>query len=160
MSELGWRPDARAQGYSDDSITLALKALSDSKPGAGYDYDYIKALALAGSYDTGGYTGQWGPEGRLALLHQKELVLNDSDTSNFLAATGILRDISKLIDLESIANRLVGVSNIWTGSLGGTNTLEQIVQIEAHFPHATDRNEIDEAFSNLLNTASQYANRK
>ena len=28
------------------------------------------------SLDTGGYTGAWGPNGRLALLHQKELVLN------------------------------------------------------------------------------------
>jgi hypothetical protein len=33
---------------------------------------------------TGGYTGSWGPEGRVAMLHEKELVLNASDTSNFL----------------------------------------------------------------------------
>ena len=28
------------------------------------------------AYDTGGYTGAFGPEGRLAMLHEKELVLN------------------------------------------------------------------------------------
>jgi len=31
-------------------------------------------------FNTGGYTGVWGPEGKLALLHEKELVLNASDT--------------------------------------------------------------------------------
>jgi hypothetical protein len=25
---------------------------------------------------TGGYTGEWGPEGKLAILHEKEIVLN------------------------------------------------------------------------------------
>jgi hypothetical protein len=73
---------------------LALKALNDSKPGGGYDYYYQKALELAKSYDTGGYTGKWGPDGRMAVLHEKELVLNKEDTENFLTATSILREIS------------------------------------------------------------------
>jgi hypothetical protein len=30
--------------------------------------------------DTGGYTGDWGPDGKIAMLHQKELVLNAEDT--------------------------------------------------------------------------------
>jgi hypothetical protein len=38
--------------------------------------------------------------------------------------------------------------------------LEQNVHIEASFPNVQDRNEIEEAFNNLINTASQYANRK
>lgn len=41
-----------------------------------------------------------------------------------------------------------------------TQTLEQQVTIEAHFPNASDRNEIEEAFGNLINLASQYVNRK
>jgi hypothetical protein len=45
-------------------------------------------------FDTGGYTGAWGPEGRLAMLHQKEIVLNAHDTENLLIAVGIVRDIS------------------------------------------------------------------
>ena len=36
------------------------------------------------SFDTGGYTGVWGPEGRLAMLHQKELVLNQPIFKNIL----------------------------------------------------------------------------
>jgi hypothetical protein len=39
------------------------------------------------SLDTGGYTGNWGSEGRLAMLHQKEIVLNARDTENMLAMT-------------------------------------------------------------------------
>ena len=57
----------------------------------------LKGFGGAGagrSFDTGGYTGEWGPEGRLAMLHQKEIVLNAHDTENFLAAIGIVRDIS------------------------------------------------------------------
>jgi hypothetical protein len=41
-----------------------------------------------------------------------------------------------------------------------TSALEQNVHIEASFPNATDHNEIEEAFNNLVNLASQYANRK
>jgi hypothetical protein len=33
-------------------------------------------LSKAKTYDTGGYTGDFGPEGKLAFLHEKELVLN------------------------------------------------------------------------------------
>jgi hypothetical protein len=59
-------------------------------------------------YDTGGYTGAWGAEGRLAMLHQKELVLNAKDTENFLVATGILREIVNKIELVSLYNTLSG----------------------------------------------------
>ena len=38
--------------------------------------------------------------------------------------------------------------------------LEQMVHIEASFPAVQDRNEIEAAFDNLINTAAQYANRK
>ena len=45
------------------------------------------------SYRTGGYTGNWMGEGKLAVLHQKELVLNESDTSNILNAVKSIREI-------------------------------------------------------------------
>jgi hypothetical protein len=48
------------------------------------------------SADTGMYTGEWPmgsvrANGRLAFLHQKELVLNAHDTENFLDAMQIVR---------------------------------------------------------------------
>jgi hypothetical protein len=47
-----------------------------------------------------------------------------------------------------------------SGVATGNETLEQNVTIHAEFPNATNHNEIEEAFNNLVNRASQYANRK
>jgi hypothetical protein len=94
QTDKGWKPSAKAAGYTDEEIALALKVINDSKAGWSYSYNYKAAMKLLG-YDTGGYTGKWGPEGRLALLHQKELVLNARDTENMLAMTQIVRDIAK-----------------------------------------------------------------
>ena len=38
--------------------------------------------------------------------------------------------------------------------------LQQDVTIHADFPNVTDHNEIEMAIDNLINAASQYANRK
>ena len=113
------------------------------------------------SYDTGGYTGAWGTsEGKLAMLHQKELVLNAADTSNMLAIVDMVRDISSMIDLNAMSSMInTGLSAI-TASLNNEETLEQEVHITAEFPNATDKNEILEAFDNVINLAAQYANRK
>lgn len=112
-------------------------------------------------FATGGYTGEWGGSGRLALLHEKELVLNEDDTANFLVATGILRSLSSMIDLNALSNSLGSFTNQLTMAVSGSHdTIEQQVHIEASFPSVTDHNEIELALSNLVNTASQFANRK
>jgi hypothetical protein len=54
---------------------------------------------------TGGYTGEWDSSGRLAVLHQKEIVLNAHDTENFLSAINIVRDIASMIDLRAAAQQ-------------------------------------------------------
>lgn len=112
-------------------------------------------------FDTGGYTGSWGTDGRLALLHQKELVLNSSDTENFLSAVSILRDITSQIDLQAASmsyNNILDSTRFTAGAQ--RDTLEQNVTIHAEFPNATDHTEIEQAFQNLSNLASQYAGRK
>lgn len=50
--------------------------------------DYLEKHAKrlkvsAQSYDTGGFTGSWGKEGKLANLHQNELVLTEKETNKF-----------------------------------------------------------------------------
>lgn len=47
-----------------------------------------------------------------------------------------------------------------SGVNGLTTTIDQNVTINAAFPNATNHSEIEEAFTNLINKASQYANRK
>ena len=76
-------------------------------------------------FDTGGYTGSWGSEGRLALLHQKELVLNKQDTENFLNAVNILRKITDNMNL-SLFNNLFSCSNIFNLSF---NTVINLILI-------------------------------
>jgi hypothetical protein len=90
----------------------------------------------------------------LAFLHQKELILNQDDTKNFLLAMNVLREITKAITLQSV------IPDASKFNFGGKNVVEQDVTIHAEFPNVTDHNEIEMALSNLVNTASQYANRK
>ena len=110
------------------------------------------------SFDTGGYTGSWGPEGKLAMLHEKELILNENDTSNLLSTISFIRELVNMIDAQAASASLFNL--ISTPSPNpNANTLEQKVEITAEFPNVNDRYEIEEAFNNLVNRASQYANK-
>lgn len=111
------------------------------------------------SLSTGGYTGEWGNSGRLAVLHQKELVLNADDTSNFLSAIEMVRDITKSIDLQA-QSQGVGLGALSAAGIPSSSAFEQNVNIQASFPNATNHSEIEEAFNNLINRASQFAGRK
>ena len=134
---------------------LPLGISLNGRPAVGYS----KQNGLNG-FDTGGYTGSWDSSGRLAVLHQKEIVLNAHDTENFLAGIEILREITQAIDLQSLSlARMPSIGiNSHIASQGGT-TLQDIT-VHAEFPNATDRNEIQEAILSLQNYASQFANRK
>lgn len=111
------------------------------------------------TFSTGGYTGDWGPEGKLAILHEKEVVLNAEDTSNLLHAVSFIRDIISMIDSQASSASLYNLIST-PGVTSSNEVLEQMVTIHAEFPNATNHNEIEEAFNNLVNRASQYANRK
>ena len=114
-----------------------------------------------GSFDTGGYTGEWGDDsGRFAMLHQKEIVLNADDTENFLKAVDMVRQISEMIDLNAMSSA-GGLNSLFAATSSNlAQTLQQEVTIHAEFPNATDKDQITEAFSDLINLASQYASRK
>ena len=109
-------------------------------------------------YASGGYTGSWGPEGKLAVLHEKELVLNKQDTANFLTATEMLREISQMLDNNALIASL-GMINLQAMTIGtpADQVLQQEVTIHADFPNVTDHNEIEIAIDNLINAASQHA---
>ena len=123
-----------------------------------------------GSFATGGYTGDWDTEsGRLAILHQKELVLNATDTENMLAAVNTIRDMARLNDSisETIANSIgqlivkamgTGNTNISTINNSTNNTSNNTFNITAEFPNANDVQTIRDAILSLPNIASQYVN--
>ena len=163
------------EGTTQDWIEhdTLLKLFEAAENGNEKAMNYVKAIANKEAFynneeakkilglATGGYTGAWGSEGRIALLHEKELVLNASDTSNFLKALDIMREITKSIDLENLRQQYAfAINSIPSIGQGFAETIEQNVHIEASFPAVQDRNEIEEAFNNLINTASQFANRK
>lgn len=115
------------------------------------------------AFDTGGYTGKWGSkEGRMAMLHQKEIVLNEKDTANFLKAVDIVRQISQTIDLNAISSAGGFARGLHSAGVKPSQgqDLNQQVHITAEFPNATDKNEILQAFDNVINLAAQYANRR
>lgn len=109
---------------------------------------------------TGGYTGEWGNEGKWAVLHEKELVLSADDTANFLDALTISRDlVNSMIEMNAKQSSFALGDLVPNTIQDLSSTLEQQVSIVAEFPNAVYHNEIEDAFDNLMNTASQYANR-
>ena len=149
--------------YGDDSkwCNYSLKTKGGATGYVDYKtYNTLKQKGFLGSFDTGGYTGDWGQGGKLAMLHEKELILNADDTTNFLASLEVLREIVNTINLHSLSAQLGGLLSS-PGYINTNNSqmLEQQVHIEASFPGVTERSEIEEAFNNLINRASQYINR-
>ena len=123
------------------------------------------------SFKTGGYTGEWSNgsvenNGRLAMLHQKELILNAKDTENMLDMVTMVREMqsaSGAIDkaiINSIANMIGAITGVKVQSVGNTNSNNQntsnTFNITAEFPNANDVNEIREAILSLPNLAQQY----
>ena len=114
--------------------------------------------------DTGGYTGDWGSDGKLAILHEKELVLNKEDTANILNAVNAVRSLSSGILKDIFANSgflmdlLSGMSS--APSINPNGQLEQNVRIEASFPNVSSKDEIEAAFTDLVNQAAQFASIK
>ena len=155
----GSRYSGVADGIVVDKITNNPYGIHiHSADGKYRDLGWIKKAQLSG-YDTGGYTGEWGSDGRLALLHQKELVLNKEDTANMLNAISIMRNITNMLG-SSVLGKLAAAT---AGNLNtdvGNDVLEQNVHIDAQFPNARDSREIEEALNNLVNMATMRANRK
>lgn len=163
----GWGDDPeRARKLKEKGVSAA-QTIINAKAENGQLYakycnrmDEIRNKYSYGKFDTGGYTGDWNGEGRFAMLHQKEIVLNKDDTENFLKTVDIVRQISDMIDLNAMSAS-GGLGSLFAASVNKDNgVLEQNVHITAEFPNATNKDEILSAFDNVVNLASQYANRK
>lgn len=114
-------------------------------------------LRIPAGFDTGGYTGEWGPSGKLAMLHEKELVLNKQDTENLLKTIDIASQINKSLDNMFIDRTAELITKMLSTSqmFGKADKLEQQVYIDAKFEGVTESSEIEEALNNLINVASQ-----
>lgn len=136
--------------YTDDQFAKA-KAVIDAIQNTKYKITFA----------TGGYTGEWGDSGKLAVLHEKELVLNKTDTSNILQAVDMIRQLADSIDLSAkIEQATIGARfafNMPKFDLPNQE-LNQNVTIYADFPGVSVEAEIQQAFNSMEMSALQYAN--
>ena len=128
--------------------------------------DWLNLMGIQ-SLATGGYTGDFS-DGRLALLHEKELVLNSQDTRNILTAVALTRQMAAMLEaaIDGSANAGLALMRSRFGerveipALPG-DQLEQMIHIDQiEFPNVTTASEIQEAFRNLADNASQWARRR
>ena len=107
-----------------------------------------------------------GDDGKLALLHQKEIILNAEDTKNILDAVQTVRDMSALSSsieemiMKNISSMIMKMSNLnsntnYTTTENTNNSTENIYHISAEFPNANDVSSIKEALLSLPNIVSQ-----
>lgn len=138
------------------------------KSGSFLDYSNSTSGRIM-KYATGGYTGDWGSDGRLAVLHQKELVLNQEDTKNMLAAVQNIRELAPSMIAEMrarISGTAAASQSLFGSRYSGMRSafdrkateLAQSVQINADFPGVRDAIEIKEALESLVQTSAQRIN--
>ncbi len=144
-------------GKNRDKIITEYKAYSDSDKHVS-KADLIKYLK---KFDTGGYTGTWSggigsDNGRLALLHQKELVLNKDDTENFLEALDLTKHI---LEMQNKVREMY-TKDIKSFVGGGSQSTVQNINIQANFPNATSEEDIISAFDTMKLRALQYVNKQ
>ena len=135
-----------------------------NNPNAGYmDLGWVKPDQL---FDTGGYTGEWNDgiaalkEGKLAFLHQKELVLNENDTNNILKAVNLVRQITQTLKDSAMNQFLTSLGSSKYNMKAQEESIKQEVHITAEFPNANNAAEIEEALLSLNNRAVQYSFKK
>lgn len=135
-------------------------------------YGWLKKYQIA-KMNTGGYTGNWNSkEGKIGILHQKELVLNAYDTENFLEAIKIIERmlaqntlaeqikenfLNKELTAEERVKQNAELISIMKLQTETGKAIEQIVNVNANFPNARDAEEIKTALEGLTNQMTQYA---
>ena len=132
----------------------------------GWDLGWVKESQL---FDTGGYTGNWGSgeglsnakNGKMAILHNKELVLNSSDTENILRAVEAVREITSQFKSGLIGRMTSLAQEVYSSADKKSNrdTIQQEVHITAEFPNVNSASEIEQALLSLNDTAAQYTKR-
>lgn len=177
LNQRGDKITGEGMGYTNEKEQFSGYHKGDSAQGwavGQYDTEdewrkHLENLKKNYGLNTGGYTGLFD-DAKLAFLHQKELVLNQSDTENILAAvqavrtigTDLFKSIEKSLDGNAIAAMaLMGQKLNPVATAPIQDSIEQTVHVDkVEFPNVTSRTEIEEAFISLTNDAAQWARRK
>lgn len=101
--------------------------------------------------------------GKMAILHSKELVLNADDTENILQAVQAVRQLTTNFRNGAFEDTVAAFnkygSALLQNSFDSSQTVDQNVHIEATFPNVRGAEEVESALLSLTNGAIQYANR-
>ena len=123
---------------------------------SGMPRGWVRKEDLEG-FRTGGYTGSWSnDDGKLALLHQKELILNEQDTQNILKAVSLVRDFAESFKSQMFTNPFTDLHKI-TAPLNPHTDVDQQIHITAEFPNAESASEIKDALLSLSDMAIQHS---
>lgn len=98
------KTDAEKKTYFDANQNLgnSIGAIYNKIKGTWYKSDGKTPLY---SFDTGGYTGDWsGDEGKLGVLHKKEIVLNENQTEHILEAAKTMDRVKTVIPTANLLN--------------------------------------------------------
>ena len=121
------------------------------------DYDNLEKVIVKGKRASGGIVDEHG----LYELAEDgtEFVLNPDDTKNILSAVKAMREVvrMKMSGLDSALGSKTNEVVKKTVVNKDIQQLDQQVHIDATFPNVSVAKEIEEAFSNLVNQAVQYA---
>lgn len=132
----------------------------------GWDLGWVKQAQL---FDTGGYTGNWtdgsdtAKNGKLAWLHQKEIVLNQEDSYNILKAVNSVRAMTENLKsgaFDAIISRLNDQGSYMIDPNVNSQEIQQQVEINATFPNVKSAEEVEGAILSLVDQAAQYAFRQ
>lgn len=169
-SSAGWgndpiRSTQLTQGFGADFAKAVQDTINTYVwSGRGNDlinYDSMKFSSFnLLKYDTGGYTGDFGGDkhaGKLAILHEKELVLNATDTENILAVVDMVRNMTQTLK-AGLGSSMTTMLNQMASQFADLplQEMKQDVNIEATFPNVHDAAEIEQAILNLNNEVAQY----
>ena len=140
-------------------------------------YGWLKKYQIA-KMKVGGYTGDWDDnKGRLAVLHQKELVLNADRTKALMDTFDVLtgKRVSNIGNdiLSSVEDKIrQATQEVIRGSIAAIidkvyhynqekgqkeNIIERPVNINATFPNVVSALEVEKALNDLMNLSTQAA---
>lgn len=121
------------------------------------------------TFASGGYTGTWenssnNAQGKMAVLHEKELILNKQDTSNLIEAVNMQRQLysnfsGQTKNNENVVNNMSKNINTMHTNNDNSKKVQQDVSIYPSFPNVTNSTEIENAFTNLFGQAAIFVDK-
>lgn len=164
-----WRKNVDKTRSSTEELIKTLSKLPGMENFLGSASSGSKSgrSSRAASFDTGGYTGTWdnstnNATGKMAVLHEKEIVLNKYDTANLLEAVKLQRNLTEKLQNAKISasSTINKVNETVNNNRVDNSTTTQPITIYADFPNANNSSEIEAAFQGLFGKASTFIGKK